>query len=370
MVDVAVVGAGLMGSATAYAAARRGLSVALIEQFPLGHDRGSSHGSARIVRRAYADALYVGMSGEALELWHRLQSDSGTQLLRMTGGIDHGRRRDLPGIVAALDAHRVGHELLDPESAMARWPGMTFDGPVLHHGDAGTVDAAGAVAAFCSGARERGADVRDSSPVTALEVTDDIVTLTTGTGVLRARTVVVAAGSWVGALLGGVIALPALTVTQQQVFHFPRRDGDVSWPVAVHKDAMSTYSLPGGRDGTGPAGSDARKVAEHDAGPVTTPELRDGVVDPAARERITAYVRNWLPGLVPEPFAEATCLYTSTSNEDFVIDRDGPVVVVSPCSGHGAKFAPLVGELAADLVMGVGQAHARFRLRADASMAS
>jgi sarcosine oxidase len=177
-----------------------------------------------------------------------------------------------------------------------------------------------------------------------------------------AGTAVVAAGAWLAPLLDRsgltrLVGLPRLTVTQEQAFHFPVRDRAAVWPIFLHHRAAVThgpvtygpvtYGLPAGRDGTG-----AVKIGEHFAGPVTTADTRTGVVDPAARQRVTEYVRRNLPGLDPVPAAETTCLYTSTDNEDFVIDRVGPLVICSPCSGHGAKFAPLIGELAADLATG------------------
>jgi sarcosine oxidase len=207
----------------------------------------------------------------------------------------------------------------------------------------------------------------------ALEPKEDRVVLRTAEGELTARRAVVAAGAWAAPLLGGLVELPRLTVTQQQVFHFPRHDPHASpWPVTIHQDALSVYSLPGGRDG-GP--HDARKIAEHDRGRPTTARDRDGIVDPASRERITRYVAEWLPGLDPRPFNEATCLYTTTPTEDFVLDRHGPLVVCSPCSGHGAKFAPLIGELATDLATDAGRPEPRFTLaahlgRADDSLRS
>src|SRR5439155_23695782 len=97
-----------------------------------------------------------------------------------------------------------------------------------------------------------------------------------------------------------------------------------------------------------------RKIGEHDAGVECTAADRDGVVDAASRARAIEYVRRWLPGLDPTPRNEVTCLYTETPSEDFLIDRVDDLVVCSPCSGHGAKFAPLVGELVADLVTGAG----------------
>lgn len=359
--DLAVVGAGLMGAATASSASNRGLNVVVLEQFGLGHARGSSHGSARIVRRAYADAMYVRMTGEALELWGELEFLSGTRLLRMVGGIDHGAHRDPEGLFRLLRGEGVECELLDAVQAADRWPGMRFAGPVLFHPEAGTVDAGAALAAFLMTASESYADIRFDVTVQRIGVEGDGVRLQTSEGELTARRVVVAAGAWVADLLGDLVPLPELVVTQQQIFHFPRGELAADAPIAVHKDALSVYSLPGGRDG---APLDARKIGEHDARSATTATSRDGIVDPAARTRIVEYVKQWLPGLVPEPFAATTCLYTSTANEDFVLDRVGPVIVCSPCSGHGAKFAPLIGRMATDLAMDRPVPYLRFGLAA------
>lgn len=358
-VDLVVVGAGMMGSAAAWAAVRRGLSVVLLEQFDIGHARGSSHGSARIVRRAYADPLYAGMTGLAFESWRELELDAGVRLLRMTGGLDHGPGRQVPQISAALREVGVPHEVLPAEEAQRRWPGMVFDGDVLHHAQAGTADAAATVDAASSRARQLGAVLAPRTRLLGLQVEgDQSVVVRTDRGDVRAVRVVVAAGAWVTELLTGLLAeagaaLPTMAVTQQQIFHFPRRPGVEEWPVALHKSELDTYSLPGGTDG-GPDG--ARKIAEHmsdvPSSRPTTPSARTGIVHERARARIVEHVQRWLPGLVPEPFAEATCLYTTTPDEDFVLDRVGPVVVCSPCSGHGAKFAPLIGELAVDLATG------------------
>ncbi len=267
----------------------------------------------------------------------------------------------------------VPHEVLNPTEAAARWPGMLFEGEVVHHPQAGTMDAAGSVTAMLDLASRAGADVRFDTAVTRLHPDEDGVTLELADGSrVRARTAVVSAGSWVEPLLSGLVALPKITVTQQQVFHFPRRDAAATpWPSAIHESATKAYyHLAGGRDG---GSNDDRKIGEHDGGHATTADLRDGVVDPASRERTIEYVKQWLPGLVPTPLSETTCLYTETPSEDFLIDRVGPLIVCSPCSGHGAKFAPLIGELTADLATGTRRAVAlpdRFRLDAHALPAS
>jgi sarcosine oxidase len=121
------------------------------------------------------------------------------------------------------------------------------------------------------------------------------------------------------------------------------------------------YGLPGGRDGEVPG---AIKVGEHHPGTVTTAAGRDFRVDEAARARVAGFARRRLPGLDPVPLNETTCLYTWTANEDFILDRQGPFVVASPCSGHGAKFAPLLGEVIADLAAGGPSPDPRFTLAA------
>ncbi|WP_440081658.1 FAD-dependent oxidoreductase [Streptosporangium sp. LJ11] len=362
--EVAVIGAGLTGSATAWELARRGHAVTLIEAYDVGHRRGSSHGTSRIYRRAYADPEYVRLTGLAGERWRELENDTGTALLRVTGGVDLGAGRDPEGIARLLAEAGVPHELLSPGAAAERWPFMRFEGPVLHHPEAGTADADAAVAAAVNRAAELGAQV-----LTGVRFTDaeplpcGRVRLRTEGPEVTAATVVVAAGPWLPELagrLGVPVGLPPLRVTQQQVFHFRSRDPDARWPVFVHTDGPQIYGLPSGGDG---GSRPAVKVAQHDAGRPVTATARDGVVDPASRAVVTAHVRRWLPGLDPAPVSEASCLYTITPDEDFVLDRVGPVVIASPCSGHGAKFAPLIGQMTADLALGHTEPHPRFALR-------
>lgn len=357
---VVIVGAGLAGAGAAWALARRSVPVVVLEQFAAGHPFGGSHGSARIVRRAYGDALYVGQTGRAFELWREAEEHSGARLLRLAGGLDFGPGRDVRAVAGLLAAAGVGHEVLAAAGAADRWPGMAFEGEVLFHDQAGVLDADAAVAALLELARGRGAEVWHEVAVTRVRA--GAVELADGT-LLPARCVVVAAGAWAPGLLAAVPGLPALQVTRQSVFHFPRRDpAAAAWPSVIHEQhGGAVYHLTGGRDG-GP-GED-RKIGLHDPGPEVAPSSlgTSGSIDPATRDRVTEYVRRWLPGLEPQPRGETTCLYTCTPTEDFLLDRVDDVVVCSPCSGHGAKFAPLVGEWVADLVTGAGTVPERFQL--------
>ncbi|UQX87463.1 FAD-dependent oxidoreductase [Jatrophihabitans telluris] len=367
--DVVVVGAGLTGAAAAWAGTRRDLSVVVLEQFTIGHAHGSSHGSARIVRRAYPDELYVGLTGRAFELWQELEASAAMPILTMTGGIDHGDRRDPERIAEIFSRAGVRHALLGAGEAESRWPGMRFDGPVLFHPQAGVMDADRAIQAFVGQAKAGGALVFENASMLDAQLDPGGVIVQTSIGTVTARRLVLAAGGWLAglaeSLTGTRLRLPRLSVTQQQAFHFERSEPDVEWPITVHKLAsgagLQAYHLPGGRDG-GP--DHDRKISEHcgTTGP-TTPLTRDGLIDPTVRERVTSYVREWLPGLVPLPRREVSCLYTSTDNEDFLLDIvDNRIVIASPCSGHGAKFAPVLGEIITGLVTGEARPDPRFSL--------
>ncbi|MFD5922502.1 FAD-dependent oxidoreductase [Kitasatospora sp. NPDC058201] len=356
---IAVVGAGLMGAATAWQLARRGHEVTLIEAYDIGHRHGSSHGSSRIFRRAYADPFYVGLTGKAAEKWCELEHDSATPLLRTTGGLDFGERRDLESLAAVLGEAGVRCEVLGAPAAAERWPYIRFTGPALYHPDAGVIDADGTVAACVRRATEHGADIWPGVRVTGIDVPGAVVLRTDDGRELTCDTVVVAAGAWLPGLELPV-TLPPLKVTQQQVFHFRQREPSVAWPVLVCKDAsMQVFGLPSGADG---GALPAVKVAEHDRGTPTTATTRTGIVDPSSRIRVSAFVQDRLPGLDPDPVAGTTCLYTTTVDDEFVLDRHGPFVIVSACSGHGAKFAPVIGAMAADLATGRARPHPRFRL--------
>jgi len=367
--DLIIVGAGLAGSAAAWAASARGLDVVLLEAFGPGHRNGSSHGSARIFRRAYPDRLHVRLTGTAGELWRKLEDEADEKLLTPTGGLDFGATRNPQLLHDVLTSCGVPAELLEPEAAAERWPYFDFAGvgPVMFHADAGVLDPHNAMAAMLRLAAANGADVRFDTPVTRLEPTraGDGAVAHTDSGTFTAPVIAVAAGPWIAPLLDGVVGLPPLSVTQQQVFHFapvPSLGKAAPWPIFVHKDGIDDcYGLTGGRDGEVPG---AIKVGEHAGFAATTAEGRDFVVDPAARARVTAFIAHRIPGLNPTPVNEVTCLYTRTENEDFILDRSGPFVVASPCSGHGAKFAPLLGEIIADLAAGKPAPDPRFTLAA------
>jgi len=359
--DAVVVGAGAMGSAAAWHLARRGREVAVLEQFEQGHVRGSSHGGSRIFRLAYDDPQYVHLAQAALRGWRELEDDAGEDLLDLTGGVDHGEAADVDRVAAALVGSGAAFELLAPEAAAERWPGMRFDGQVLFSPEGGRCRSDATVAALQRRVVAHGGDVRFSTPVDAVVPAGDGVEVRTAGEVFRAPVAVVAAGSWLPGLVAGTPELPPFEVTLEQVTHFPLAPGAPpleAWPSFVHRGRW-IYGLATPGEGI--------KVAEHHTGPVVDPDRRSFEPDRAREGRVQRYAAEWLPGAVPEEPSTITCLYTSTPTEDFVLDRAGPVVVASPCSGHGFKFTPEIGRLVADLADGVAPAHARFTLAAHAA---
>lgn len=376
--DVAVVGAGLTGAAAARELTARGHSVLLLEQYAVGHDRGSSHGSSRIFRRAYADPTYVDLTGRAAEEWTRLEDDAGVRLRTQTGGLDAGAGREQE-MYAALRSRGIEATLLPPRAVAERWPGISLDGDACFHPEAGHLDADRTVAALLDLAVRDGAELREHTPLSRIEPVADGLLVHHGSGHDRVGSVVVAAGAWLPELLGGLAVvprLPAMQVQQVEVFHHRHRDPDARWPTLVHDglhdglhgglhggDPVELYGLASGSDGgAGPA----YKIGQYGSDHPTTASSRDGVVDDRPRRAVRAFVERHLPGLDPAPVAEKSCLFTMTSDEDFVLDRatvrGGAVVIASPCSGHGAKFAPLLGVLVADLVEGAAP-HPRFAFR-------
>jgi monomeric sarcosine oxidase len=360
--EVAVVGGGLTGSLAARSLAARGHSVLLLEARPLGHTEGSSHGTSRIFRCAHPDPLYADMAIRSLPLWRQLESESGASLLTITGGLDYGADRRPHELHAAVRANGVACELLSADAAVERFPGMLFPTDVLFHPDAGYLDPNATIRAALAVAEKDGADIRIGTTVETIEERGEYLLIATPDGTHKARHVVLAAGPWLLELLPRLlpdIDAPNLTVTEQSVFHFARTEATGIWPVFVCKHHSQLFGLPSGADG-GPL--PAVKVGRHDPGPAATPLSRSGVPNPHTRKLARAFVQNWMPGLDPTPVREDTCLYTRTRNEDFVLDRRGPVTIASPCSGQGAKFAPALGELISDIALGEIQTPARFAL--------
>ena len=342
--EVVVVGAGVMGSATAWALAGAGREVVLLERFRIGHHRGSSHGTARVFRLSYPDPVYVGMMQEALPLWRRLEDDAGATILMVTGGLDVG-----PGVErneAAMRARGVPFEWLNGAEVGARFRAIRAERGerFLFQPDGGIVSADVAWRSFAASAAAHGAELLEDARVIAVRPGDDAVEIQTEDGAFRARWAVVTAGAWARDLLEPAGFGLKVRPTRETVAYFRLAE---PVPTLLEWGGHVTYALPNPGEGL--------KAAEHAVGPETDPEEEDGP-DRGSVDRVRAWVRRRFAAADPEPHRAEACLYTNTADEAFVLERRGRLIVGSPCSGHGFKFAPLIGERLAKLAVGGGEA--------------
>ncbi|MDQ3646545.1 MAG: FAD-dependent oxidoreductase, partial [Actinomycetota bacterium] len=304
--DVVVVGAGVMGAATARSIARSGRTVALLEQFAIGHTRGSSHGGSRIFRFSYPEPEYVEMARAALGLWRELEAEAGRELITVTGGLDFGK--DLDRHLAALERCGAPFEVLTGDEVNRRWPAVAIASSerALFQPNGGIARARDAWAALAGSAARHGAEVIERAPVTHLVDGPDSVEIDTPAGILSASVAVVTAGAWARPLLATCgLDLPTIP-TRETVTYFATQDG-APIPSVVEWDDPAVYALASPAEG----GFEV-KVGEHHAGPVTDPD-QEGVPDSASVERIARWVARRCPGAHPIPLRSETCLYTNTA---------------------------------------------------------
>jgi sarcosine oxidase len=324
---VAVVGAGVMGCAAAWALTERGADVTVIEQFDLDHARGSSHGRTRIVRLAYPEPHWVSLAGEAMAGWRDLEAQSGQELLGLYGLVELVPDAGATS-AAALDACGVEYRTLDAGEARALGTELPPGWSALSQPEAGIVRADLARHAFLDVATSRGAHVETGRRVDALDDVD-------------ADVVVVTVGPWATQLVPG---LPVRAT--RETFAYYRRERPPS-PAIVdlspETGAHAMYALYDPVYGL--------KAGAHGSGAEAEPDTV-GAPDPEIVARISEWVGERLVGVDPVPAGAETCFYTSTADDSFVLERRGRVVVGSACSGHGFKFAPAVGRRLAALALG------------------
>jgi len=331
--DTVVVGAGVMGLAVAQALARAGRKPLVLEQFRLGHAHGSSHGATRIFRLAYDEPDWVRLAQEALPLWRALEAESGDKLLDLTGLVD--LPVDADRLAATLKETGTAFDVLTAEDVRRRFDLVTSCRMAVWQPDAGVVLADRALRAF-----RAGVEVRGETLVRSLVPGAQGVRIETDRGTIDARSVVVAAGAWARRLLSGAGIDLAVVATRETVAYF-RLTEERAVPSVIDYRNRETYALT--------AGPGVLKVGVHRSGPPTEPDEPGGPDDD-----IVAFASDWaahaFPLAAPEPVSVETCLYTNTPDASFVLERHGPIVVCSACSGHGFKFAPAVGERVAALV--------------------
>jgi sarcosine oxidase len=355
--DVIVVGLGAMGSATLFHLARRGVRTLGLEQFGPGHAMGSSHGDSRIIRETYFEhPLYVPLVQRAHELWRELEGVSGKPLMKIVGGLMIGPRDGMvvAGTLRSAREHGLPHEVLDAPAVTARFPAFQLKGDLVAVLDprAGYLDPEACNHEHIAGGVAAGAETHFGEAVLDWSVTNAGVRVDTRSATYSANRLLLAGGAWNPALTHG-LDLP-LSIERQSVFWFDQPGSGESYdspafPIYAHefKPGVICYGFPRLQRGI-------KASVMHDGPIVTDPQQVDRQIGDEEVEPLRVALRPILPELAKAQVRESgVCLFTNTPDHDFIIDfhpEHPQVLVSSPCSGHGFKFASAVGELQADLL--------------------
>ena len=352
--DAIVIGAGGMGSATAYHLAKLDADVLVLEQFQRGHTFGSSHGETRIIRFFYDKPFYTELMKTAYSEWRDLEAVSGKQFLFITGSVNLGKSGN-PYVISvrqSLDTAGVESEWWDTEQLAGKFPQfqVSKDLDILWQKDTGFLCASECVLTHLQLAEQYGANVCEKTPVTRIDWQADVPTVYTEDNQFRGRKIIVAAGAWTSSLLKE-LNLP-LTVTKQQVCYYkpsniamfePKRF-PVFTEITTENEFM--YGIPSfGRNGV--------KVARHGMGQTVSPDTCNRTPNSDYIQRMDSYLRERIPELGNTVHAEV-CLYTETPDEDFIIDaypRCPDILIAAGFSGHGFKFCSLVGRIMSELAL-------------------
>jgi sarcosine oxidase len=352
--DTIVIGVGSMGSAALWQLARRGRKVLGIERFDIGHGMGSFHGLNRIIRLAYFEhPSYVPLLRRAYELWRETETLAGDRLLYVTGGIDAGPEssRTFQGSLESCREHDLPHEVLTAAEINRRHPGyrLPADYAAVYQPDGGFIASERAVLAHAMLAVAAGAEIHGREKVIAVEPLNGRVAVVTDQGRYEAGRVIVSAGAWIADLIP---PLRGEAVAERQVLGWfmpktPEHFRPEVFPVSVvdsprgHFYQFPMWGIPGLKIGL------YRHLRESGHADLLSREPT-----PADEALLRSGIEHLFPDANGPALRLAGCLFTNTADENFVVDTlpGAPeVIVASPCSGHGFKFASVMGEILADL---------------------
>lgn len=355
--DVIIVGLGAMGSATAYHLAKGGLRVLGLDRFHSPHNFGSSHGLTRIIREAYFEhPLYVPLVQRAYELWAELEKQSGQQLLLRTGGLMIGPRDGVlvSGASRSAQEHKLAHEMLNSTALAQKLPVFKVqDNPIaVWEPRAGILFPERAIQTHLDLAAKLGADLHFNEAVRKWEPLGKCVRIFTDSDFYTGNYLVFSSGAWMTSLLPA-LKLP-LTVERQVLYWFkPASQAEMfnsdRLPIFIRQYASDKffYGFPDLGDGV--------KVAFHHQGGRVDPNSLSQEVEPKEVDEMRQVLSEYLPNANGELRSTAVCMYTNAPDEHFVLDHHPEfpqVVVASPCSGHGFKFSPAIGEIIAGMIHG------------------
>lgn len=354
--DVLVFGVGAMGSATLYALAKRGVKVCGIEQFGIAHSKGSSHGETRLIRKAYFEHPdYVSLLHAAYDGWRELEKESNRQLLTSNGLLLAGKPDSLTikGLKACYAQHDLPHEILDENTVRNRWPDIQLpDGCTIYYDPvAGFIRAEKSIRTLCKLATGYGAALYTGERLRSWKLTgENIVEVSTSQRTLTADRLVITCGAWAADVLQTLDL--NLKVQRKILCWYGTNSSDSAGFQPENFPNFFVETDQGGFYGFPTVGSGV-KIGEHyHAGEVTHPDNIQRKVAKNEDKPVSEFVAQTFPKLQPVPIKHTVCMYTMSEDSHFILDHHPHhknVVIAAGFSGHGFKFAPVIGNILADL---------------------
>ena len=361
--DVIVLGVGSMGSATCFQLAKRGYSVLGLEQFSISHEYGSHTGQSRLIRKAYFEhSDYVPLLERAYQNWADLEVLTGQQVYYRTGLLYFAKPDSelMLGVRESANRYNLPLETLDTEGVLAKYPqfNLPTDFEKLLEPDAGFITPERAILLYVQEALRLGATIRAHEKTLNWVEKDGFITVKTDKGTYSCKKLIITAGAWAGKWMPQLV--PKLTVTRQVLAWVQPKKSKLfalgtmpSWVIADETKASIFYgmpALPKGKFGdlTG------IKLGYHYHGEVSNPDAVNRQTNDAEEQELIQFLQKYMPDGCGKMLALKTCLYTNTPDEHFILDvlPDSPnVVIAAGFSGHGFKFASVIGEIMADLAI-------------------
>ena len=355
--DIAIVGLGSMGSFAFWQLAKLGVNVIGFDRYRPGHDKGAGHGETRIFRTAYGEGVeYVPLLQEARELWRELEAETNTELYIENGGTMFGLKDDafIKTVQESVDQFNLPHKTWDGAEAKQEYPQINFQPNqiAVYEDLAGFVKPELAIETAVARGKQLGGTALIDTEVTKIEPDENGVTIICHDQTYRVNHVIVSSGGWTSSLVPQA-KLPLSLERQVLVWYNARNPESFApnkFPIFSRmKDGIGFYGFPS-IDGK------TVKVALHHGGQIINhPDEVDRDIHESDLAPVTELVKEYLPDLIPEPVKAKTCFYTNTPDEHFVL---GPapnapnVTLLGPMAGHGFKFAPIMGKIAAQLATG------------------
>jgi sarcosine oxidase len=355
--DAAVIGLGAMGSAATLGLSRRGARVIAFDALTPPHALGSTHGHTRIIREAYYEhPLYVPLVRRAYELWFELERETNARILSVTGGVMVGPEDGalVGGALESAVTHGIEHEMLDPNTLAERFPAYRAhrEWVALFEKRAGMLFPEACVTTMLERAAANGAAVHFNEEVTQWRSNGLGLVVQTKQASYDADRLIVAAGPWLSRLRASLGVDVPVTVERQLSHWFAPEHDDGRY--RARRCPIGLWDEPNGEVfATLPDEGHGVKCGMHHAGATTTPDTVDRQVSGEENDGARRQLDDVMPGAAGKLLDARVCLYTNTPDRHFIIDwiQSDRVLLLSPCSGHGFKFATAIGEIAAQLAL-------------------